>query len=78
MDSISNGLIIFLAYCVGFTFTGKSPAQTPGSGRMLALVTTGIHALGAIVDIEADTAAGQTTIATFLGKRPTAVFCLVC
>ena len=45
---------------------------------MLSLCTTGIHALGAIADVEADIAAGQRTIAVALGKRPAAVMAALC
>ena len=45
---------------------------------MLSLCTTGIHALGAVMDTEADMASGQRTIATAFGKRPAAIFAALC
>jgi len=77
LDSLSNGLIVLLASFVGYSFGGASVADAPSKGYMMALVCTGVHALGAVVDVDADVAAGQTTIATFFGRRPTAVFATV-
>lgn len=74
IDSISNGLIVLLASFVGFSFGGASIADAPSKGYMMALVCSGVHALGAVVDVDADVAAGQKTIATFLGRRATAGF----
>jgi 4-hydroxybenzoate polyprenyltransferase len=73
-DSVSNGTIVFLAWFIGFSFTGHSIMEAPMKGYMLSLCTAGMHALGAVVDAEVDQASGQRTIATVLGKRPTALF----
>lgn len=78
LDSLSNGLIVFLAWFCGFSFSGLGLSQAPSKGFMLSLCTTAIHALGAVIDVEADTAAGQRTIATALGQRTTAIFCAIC
>ncbi len=78
LDSLSNGLIVFLAWFCGFSFSGLGLSQAPSKGFMLSLCTTAIHALGAVIDFDADTAAGQRTIATALGRRTTAVFCVAC
>lgn len=51
--------------------------EAPGKGYMLAFCTTGIHALGAVMDSEADEAGGQTTIAVAFGKRSAAMFAFV-
>jgi len=78
LDSISNGAIVFLAWFCCFSFSGLSIYKVPSSGIMLSLCTAGIHALGAVMDSEVDFAAGQTTIATALGKRAAAIFAASC
>lgn len=78
LDSLSNGGIVFLAWFCGFSFSGSSISEIPSTSIMLSLCTAGIHALGAVVDSEADFAAGQTTIATALGKRGAAIFAASC
>ncbi|CAE7107686.1 unnamed protein product [Rhizoctonia solani] len=76
IDSISNGLIVWLSYFVGFTsaraLTGNLDwelVDIPTKGYVLGLVTASVHALGAAADVEADIAAGQRTIATQIGRR---------
>lgn len=78
LDSLSNGLIVFLGWFAGFSFSGGSISGAPAKGYMLSLCTTGIHALGAIADVDADVAAGQRTIAVALGKRPAAMMAALC
>ncbi|KAF5357918.1 hypothetical protein D9756_001584 [Leucocoprinus leucothites] len=78
VDSLSNGLIVFLTWFCGFSFSGLGLGDVPSKGLMLSLCTSGIHALGAVIDVDADTAAGQRTIATALGHRPAAIFSAVC
>jgi len=89
LDSATNGAIIFLAYFSGFGF-GASPAgggtvvksvglrDVPSKGYVLALCAAGVHALGAVADVEADIAAGQMTLAVALAKRPAALFAATC
>ena len=71
LDSISNGAIVDLAYLAGYTAGGgRLDAQMLRlRGHVLGLCTTGVHALGAAVDVDADAAAGQRTIATVFGPR---------
>lgn len=78
VDSISNGLIVWLSWFIGFSscrvLAGQSGLQwgladIPSKGYVIGLVTASVHALGAAADIEADVAAGQRTIATVLGRR---------
>jgi len=78
LDSLSNGAIVFLAWFAGFSFAGRSIAEAPAKGYMLSLCTAGVHALGAVMDVEADIAARQRTIAVVLGKRPAAMFAAMC
>lgn len=83
LDSISNGVIVWLCWALGYIsngrnlFLGKENASA-SKGWLLAFCTIGIHALGAAADIEADTIAGQRTIATVLGVRFTSTFSSVC
>ncbi|KDN35771.1 hypothetical protein RSAG8_11333, partial [Rhizoctonia solani AG-8 WAC10335] len=78
IDSISNGLIVFLSWFLGYAscraLTGDrglrwSIADIPSKGYVLGLVTSSVHALGAAADIDADLAAGQRTVGTVLGSR---------
>jgi 4-hydroxybenzoate polyprenyltransferase len=78
LDSISNGAIVSLAWLVGFTVSGSSVVTAPTKGYMLGLCTAGVHALGAVVDAEADRTAGQRTIATALGRQQAALFAALC
>lgn len=74
LDSCSNGLIVFLAWLVGYTFGRGTLSSIPNNVIMLPLCTAGVHALGAVVDVESDMAAGQTTIATFFGPHVATLF----
>ncbi|KAG9014774.1 hypothetical protein FRB94_010621 [Tulasnella sp. JGI-2019a] len=74
LDSISNGLIVLLGSFVGFSHGGASVFDAPRKQYTMALVCSGVHALGAVVDVDADVAAGQRTIATYLGRRSTVIF----
>ncbi|KAF8711785.1 UbiA prenyltransferase family, partial [Rhizoctonia solani] len=76
IDSISNGVIVWLSCFIGFSsarvLTGNlnwGLADIPAKGYILGLVTASVHALGAAADVEADIAAGQRTIATQIGRR---------
>ncbi|KAG9091388.1 hypothetical protein FRC06_000584, partial [Ceratobasidium sp. 370] len=79
VDSLSNGLIVWLSWFVGFSscraLVGRrwDLADVPSKGYVLGLVTASVHALGAAADIEADVIAGQRTVATVLGRRGCAV-----
>ncbi|TFK42595.1 UbiA prenyltransferase family [Crucibulum laeve] len=78
VDSLSNGAIVYLAWFCGFSFSGLKISDAPSKGLMLGLCTSGIHALGAVMDMEADIAGGQKTIAVALGPRLAAVFAASC
>lgn len=75
LDSVSNGLIVWLSWFVGFSsccaLVGRrwDITDIPSKGLVLGLVTASVHALGAAADIEADMIAGQRTVATVLGRR---------
>jgi 4-hydroxybenzoate polyprenyltransferase len=78
IDSISNGLIVFLSWFLGYVSCralagerglGWKIMDIPSKGYVLGLVTASVHALGAAADIDADMAAGQRTVGTVLGIR---------
>ncbi|KAF8586380.1 hypothetical protein K439DRAFT_1341134 [Ramaria rubella] len=69
VDSFSNGMIVFLAWLIGYSFGHGRFSNVPEKGVILSMCTAGIHALGAVVDVNSDIAAGQKTIATFFGQR---------
>ncbi|KAL5639400.1 hypothetical protein ACGC1H_006790 [Rhizoctonia solani] len=84
IDSISNGLIVWLSCFVGFTSVRVMMGNLdwglvdiPTKSYMLGLVTASVHALGAAADIEADIAVGQRTIATRIGRRGCALIAAV-
>jgi len=79
LDSISNGAIVWLCWARGYADSGlplfgPDVVDSATKGWLLAFCTAGVHALGAAADVEADTAAGQRTIATVFGKRLSAAF----
>jgi 4-hydroxybenzoate polyprenyltransferase len=78
VDSLSNGCLTFLVWFFGFSFFGSSIAQVPLKAIVNNFCAAGVHALAAVADFEADSAAGLRTIATTLGKRPTAIFAELC
>ncbi|KAL5537208.1 hypothetical protein ACEPAF_1031 [Sanghuangporus sanghuang] len=82
LDSLSNGALVWLCWALGYTSSGSAlfgPNASEGAskGWLLALCTSGVHALGAAADLEADVAAGQRTIATMFGERAAAGFSAV-
>lgn len=81
-DSCSNGLLVWLVWALGYTSTGnslwgRSNMVESHKGWLLALCSSGIHALGAAADIEVDGSMEQQTIATFSGVRGAAAFCVL-
>ncbi|KAH7342086.1 hypothetical protein B0J17DRAFT_594901 [Rhizoctonia solani] len=86
IDSISNGLIVFLSWFLGYASCralagdrglGWTLSGIPSKGYVLGLVTASVHALGAAADIDADLAAGQRTVGTVLGSRGCALLGVV-
>lgn len=74
LDSCSNGLIVSLTWLVGYTYGRGRLSCIPSNVFIIPLCTTGVHALGAVVDVDSDVAAGQTTIATYFGHHFAALF----
>ena len=76
LDSVSNGLYITPGIVAFAALAGELPPVVAIAGGWCW--TMGMHTFSAIPDIEPDRAAGIRTTATFLGKRWTFVYCLVC
>ncbi|KAI1781773.1 hypothetical protein LXA43DRAFT_613532 [Ganoderma leucocontextum] len=79
-DSLSNGAIVDLAYLAGYT-AGAGLLDSRAmriKGHILGLCTAGVHALGAVVDVDVDASVGQRTIATALGPRAAIAFAASC
>lgn len=79
LDSLSNGTLVWLCWALGYTSSGSAlfglgAEEGSNKGWLLALCTTGVHALGAAADVQADVAADQRTIATVFGERVAAGF----
>ena len=82
LDSLSNGTLVWLCWALGYTSSGAAlfgpnAGEGASKGWLLALCTSGVHALGAAADVDADVAAGQQTIATVFGVRTAAAFSAV-
>lgn len=78
LDSLSNGCLVFLIWFFGFSLSGSSISEVPLRPIVNHLCAVAGHAIGAVVDYEADAAIGQWTIATAMGKRPVAIFAALC
>lgn len=74
VDSLSNGLIVFSAWCAGYSYREGNLRLLQSKGLVLALCSSGVHALGAAVDYPWDMDAGQTTIATYSGQTTACFF----
>ncbi|OCB90585.1 prenyltransferase [Sanghuangporus baumii] len=79
LDSLSNGALVWLCWALGYTSSGHTlfgpnAGEGANKGWLLALCTSGVHALGAAADVEVDNATGQRTIATAYGRRAAAFF----
>ena len=75
-DSVSNGLYILPGAAAYAAVSGVHPPVAALAGAWLW--TMGMHTFSAIPDIEPDRAAGIRTTATYLGKRRTFAYCLLC
>ena len=78
LDSFSNGCLLFLIWFHGFSFYGTSISEVPPKAIWNNFCMVGGHAMAAVVDRDADAVAGQRTIATVMGKRPTLIFAALC
>lgn len=76
IDSMFNILYVFPAMVGYGLVAGQFPNPILFGAAMLWCMA--MHAYSAVPDIEADTKAKITTIATKLGRQGTLLFCLVC
>lgn len=75
IDSIFNILYIFPGIFAYFLLGGTNlPWEIVLAGTFWVMA---MHAFSAVPDIEADTAAGFKTVATFLGGKGTLIFCAI-
>lgn len=83
LDSLSNGVICWLFWACGYTFSGGTSLvfnTKPASrkGWFVLLYASALHSLAATVDARADVSAKYQTIATVLGERYAALFSMIC
>lgn len=83
VDSIANGLLCWLLWASGYTFSGEShlfvqAAKSASNGRLVFLFAAGMHGLAAVEDAGADALAGLRTIATVHGTSLAIWFSTVC
>jgi 4-hydroxybenzoate polyprenyltransferase len=83
LDSLSNGVICWLFWACGYTFSGDmslvfntEPASR--NGWFVLLYGSALHSLTAMVDERADASAKYQTNATVLGGRFAALFSMIC
>lgn len=77
LDSISNGIIYFLApFLLGASFV-TSILAFPPHVYILTFCVMGIHSFSTIMDYSADQEVGDRTFAVVLGKRAAALFTLI-
>jgi 4-hydroxybenzoate polyprenyltransferase len=71
LDSVSNFVMAYVAFTVGVGMTGASFSEViPGAFWFALIWGGGGHALGTVLDYEADKKAGIKTIAMKLGRKP--------
>ncbi len=73
LDSLSNGLIIFLISALGFSFISKPILP---DFAVLSIGVASVHAFSTIMDYSPDKNAGIRTLSTVFTKRGAAVFAL--
>lgn len=83
LDSLLNGLVCWLFWAYGYTFSGYrslifDTQQSAGNGRLVFLFASALHSLAAMLDRRADALAGYRTIGTVHGGKYTAFFPLAC
>ncbi len=73
LDSLSNGLIYFLApFIIGYSYNG-SIFEIPYNIYVIGLSVMGVHVFSTIMDYSIDKKMGDKTISVFIGKRLSAI-----
>ncbi|MFQ5788108.1 MAG: UbiA family prenyltransferase, partial [Thermodesulfobacteriota bacterium] len=73
LDSVSNGILFFLVFLIGFSF-GGSIYEIPLKIYLVGVCVMGIHSFSTIMDYSIDKMAGHKTFAVVFGKRTAALF----
>jgi lycopene elongase/hydratase (dihydrobisanhydrobacterioruberin-forming) len=76
LDSISNGVMIFLIFALGFSFNGSFSAM-PIELYLVCVGVMGFHAVTTTADYSSDKKAGQKTFAVRFGKRVALAFAII-
>jgi 4-hydroxybenzoate polyprenyltransferase len=77
LDSISNGIIYYLAPIVIGVSYGTIPFNAPVQLYLITIAVMGVHSFSTITDYSADKAVGDKTFAVVFGKRAAALFSLI-
>ncbi|MFX1474382.1 MAG: UbiA family prenyltransferase [Promethearchaeota archaeon] len=77
LDSISNGVIYYLAPIVIGVSYGTIPFNAPVQLYLITIAVMGIHSFSTVTDYSADKEVGDKTFAVVFGKRAAALFSLV-
>jgi len=72
-DSISNGVLFFLAFSLGYSFGGDI-WDIPLKIYFVAFCVMGIHSFETVMDYRVDKKAGHRTLAVVFGKRAASLF----
>ncbi len=75
LDSLSNGVMAFLAFCVGFSYGGEI-IDINRKPYLLALCVAGVHAYTTAVDYFSDKKTKTTTFSVAYGRRAAVLFAL--
>lgn len=73
LDSISNGIVFFLLFWLGYSF---GASFLPLKIYYLSLSVIGVHAFSTIMDYKIDKKLGDRTFSVVFGKRITSLFAL--
>ena len=77
LDSFSNGMICWLFWLCGYTLSNSVSGEGFLCGWLVIFYASSCHSLAAVADVIPDASANQTTIATVIGVRLTAVFSMI-
>jgi 4-hydroxybenzoate polyprenyltransferase len=83
LDSLANGLLCWLFWASGYTFSGQrslvfDTIESATNGRLVFLLASAMHSLAAVEDAETDALVEYRTIATVCGERFAIGFSHIC
>lgn len=76
LDSISNGVLFFLVFGLGYSY-GGDVWTIPAKIYFVAMCVMGIHSFGTVMDYSTDKLAGHRTFSVLFGKRAASLFALL-